>query len=230
MTSYAVFLALLSLDALGWLPMVRDGWWLLILALTAAGVTPLGMWILARRCGDGTPVLLSVLIAACVAASLLAGLVLAASSVSTLLGRRETVWAYWPVAFTGTLVGAWAVGTPLLWAYCRRRDPETALGRISSRLFLGTMVEAGAIIPLDVMVRRKTDCYCGEGTMWALTICWAAGTVVLGPFVWLIPMGRRRRRWYAGRCPVCEYDMRGCMDAERCPECGAGWRPVRPRA
>ena len=30
--------------------------------------------------------------------------------------------------------------------------------------------------------------------------------------------------WYAQHCDACGYDMTGCPRAERCPECGAGWK------
>jgi hypothetical protein len=118
----------------------------------------------------------------------------------------------------------WAVGTPLLFAFVKGGRKETALARLSRRLLLGTMVEVALLIPLDVMVRRKTSCYCWAGTYWALTVCGAVGVFVLGPAVFLPLVARRRRSWYAGHCGVCGYDMAGRLDAPQCPECGTGWR------
>ena len=94
--------------------------------------------------------------------------------------------------------------------------------------FLGTLVEVGLTVPIDVMVRRRTSCYCAESTMWGLSICWAVGTLILGPVIWLALLGKRRKRWYGGHCESCGYDMNGCMTAERCPECGSGWKPPKP--
>lgn len=125
----------------------------------------------------------------------------------------------------GVIVGAgWLVATPLLIAFTRPGPRETVLTRLSRRLLLGTMIEVALLIPLDVMVRRKTSCYCWAGSYWALTLCGAVGVFALGPAVFLPLLARRRRAWYAGRCPVCGYDMRSHMDAPRCPECGTGWR------
>ena len=91
-------------------------------------------------------------------------------------------------------------------------------------LFLGTIVEAAAVIPLDIMIRRKTSCYCAEWTFFSLTALWSVGLLVLGPAVCLLPFGRRRKRINQGRCPACGYDRHGLDDETRCPECGAGWR------
>jgi hypothetical protein len=118
----------------------------------------------------------------------------------------------------------WAVATPLLFAFVKGGPRETVLARLSRRLLLGTMVEVALLIPLDVMVRRKTSCYCWAGTYWALTVCGAVGVFALGPAVFLPLVARRRKAWYAGHCGVCGYDMAGRMDAPKCPECGTGWR------
>jgi len=126
--------------------------------------------------------------------------------------------------FYGFLGVSWLVATPLLIVFSRRKRREGFLGRVASLLFLGTMVEVAATIPIDVLVRRRTDCYCAQGTYWTLTVCGAVGFFALGPAIFLTVLGRRRARWYGGRCEVCGYDMSSTPRAERCPECGAGWR------
>lgn len=129
----------------------------------------------------------------------------------------------WMVVAVMVGVG-WAVATPLLFAFVRGGARETVLSRLSKRLLLGTMVEVALLIPLDVMVRRKTSCYCWAGTYWALTVCGAVGVFALGPAVFLPLVAKRRKAWYAGHCGVCGYDMGGRLDAPKCPECGTGWR------
>lgn len=124
----------------------------------------------------------------------------------------------------GSLAIAWLIATPLLVEFVRRERRETALSRIAAGLFLGTIVESVAVIPLDVMVRRKTNCYCGQGTFFALVACGSVGLFALGPAIFLLILARRRKRWYAGHCDACGYDMSGTPTADRCPECGAGWR------
>lgn len=122
----------------------------------------------------------------------------------------------------------WLPATLLLLRFTRRRTPEQAIGDASAWVLRGTVIEVLAAIPLDVMLRRKTDCYCFAGTFWTLTICGVVGVFVAGPAILLPLLARRRREWYSGRCDVCGYDMRTLAGAERCPECGAGWADGSP--
>lgn len=145
----------------------------------------------------------------------------------------QDAWDFFGALFI-LLLGAWVPMTILLWRFTRRRlqagqTPESVLARISARLLMGSMVEAAAVIPFDIMVRRKTDCYCAMGTFWALTLCIGVGVFAAGPAIFLIVLSRRRQSWYAGRCASCGYDLRSLLTSgrgiDRCPECGAGWKP-----
>ena len=46
---------------------------------------------------------------------------------------------------------------------------------------------------LDVLVRLRSKCYCGEGSFVALLLWLAVGLVVLGPALLLVLWRRRRR-------------------------------------
>jgi hypothetical protein len=119
---------------------------------------------------------------------------------------------------------SWAVGTALIYSFCRGPSREDVLSRLAARIFLGTIVEIAAIIPLDALVRKRETCHCWAGTYFALLICGAVGAVVFGPAVFLPVLIRRRKRLYMGRCQVCGYDMSATPKADTCPECGSGWR------
>lgn len=206
-----------------WLP--DEVQWALVVGVPGAawiGTTLFLLW----KSRDGMPAGLSLIVTALGAAALVAGFAAGAMGAAQLAFKADFSDRTWAAATSGTLILSWVVATPLLLAFGRRVGHETALGWISSRLFLGSVIEAALVIPVDAMTRRKTSCYCGEGTLWSLMMCWAVGTLVLGPAIWLLPIGRRRRRWLQGRCEACGYDMRGCPGAERCPECGAGWKPA----
>jgi hypothetical protein len=128
------------------------------------------------------------------------------------------------VVVLGTLAVSWVMGTYLLVAFCQPGRRECLLRRLSARLLTGTIVEVAAIIPLDVLVRKRESCYCGAGTFLGLIACGAVGLFALGPAIILPLMIRRRKRWYAGLCESCGYDMSGMPTADRCPECGLGWK------
>lgn len=137
-------------------------------------------------------------------------------------------------AFLGSIAITWAVGTPLLVVLVRRRlaagdSHERTLQRLSATLFKGTLIEAALIIPLDIMVRRKTDCYSGTGTFWGMTLCIGVGLITLGPAVLLPIFAHRHKPWFKDHCDACGYDLSGLATPKgesppRCPECGAGWR------
>ncbi len=137
-------------------------------------------------------------------------------------GSIATSWAPWIIGIAAAI--SWCVATPLLIAFCKGGKREDLLHRLAGALFVGTIVEVAAIIPLDVLVRRKESCYCWAGTYIALLVAGGVGLVFLGPMILLPVLMRRRKRWYEGRCELCGYDMSATLKAERCPECGTGWK------
>ncbi len=213
----------------------REFWWWWLGVSVAIALTQLLILLPVRRPaprweGHGRSMWVSLLVCSLLIGGAWAALTLALLDVPWLLNIYDwTENRYLPrIMVWGCPVVGWAVATPLVVRFVRRGRREDRLSRIASRLFLGTVIEAIAIVPLDVMVRRKTDCYCEQGTFWAFILCGTAGFAALGPAVLLPLIARRRKRWYEGHCEVCGYDMAGLMRADRCPECGSGWRATRP--
>jgi len=143
---------------------------------------------------------------------------------------NDSAWAaiadknYGGWALLAIVLLAWLIATPLLYVFSRNRCREMWLSRLAAGLFTGTIFETAAIIPLDVMVRRRSDCYCATGTFFSLSLCLSVGLAAFGPAVLLPIIARRRKRWYEGRCAYCGYEKTGLEKTDRCPECGTGWR------
>lgn len=173
---------------------------------------------------ERTPLGLVASICALCSAALLGGLGYIGCAIWRVSHGEETTDRELSTVLAAIIV-MWVFATPLLGSFLRRQPGETRLHLVAKRLFIGSVVETVSMIPLDVMVRRKSNCYCGEGTFWALVICSTVGLIALGPMIFLLPLGRRRRRLELDCCPLCGYDMSATPKAERCPECGAGWRP-----
>jgi hypothetical protein len=124
----------------------------------------------------------------------------------------------------GMLVLNWALATPLLLAFASRsHSAEDHLRRVATVLFAGTLIELLAIIPLDVIARRREDCWCFRGTVLAIGIALVVGLILVGPVVFLVLLARRRRRWPMGKCAACGADIGEDLRIARCPACGAGW-------
>ncbi len=175
----------------------------------------------------GVPIFLSLAVGGLLVAGLVTAAFYALTQFADLYLRSVSLPDWVPL---GVLATAWLISTPLLIVFCRRGRREAWLQRLATGMFLGTIIEAAAIIPLDLLVRRRDDCVCAAGTFLSLAICSAVGLFVLGPAVLLPLLAARRTRWNGGRCEVCGYDMKGRRLADVCPECGAGWRRPAPTA
>ena len=201
-----------------------------ILFSTAVVVGPIAVVALRAKYRDGLPAGISTLFAAMLAGLLLTGTLLLILDAAELAREAMGVsdpdmpdWL-WKVAFLAGPVVGWIAATPLILGFARRGHPESQLSRLANAIFIGTLIEAVITIPIYVMVRRKSNCYCAEGSFWSLIIFGSVGLVALGPAMYLLPIGKRRRRLTDGCCPACGYDLRSTPEAPRCPECGAGWR------
>lgn len=228
-TQFAMVVLLVGSIALLWIRRPPPGamsalWWGAgaIAALGGLAFVP----VCYRKFRGSVPMRLSLVVAA-FAIGLMIGAFFAAIKALTpdaAILQRDDQGSFWAIGVAVAILLGWAVSTPLLMSFSRGREPEQALSRIASALFVGTVIEAAAILPLDIMVRRKTSCYCEEGTFWALSMLWSVGLLALGPAIFLLPARRRLVRISRGRCGVCGYDMSGTPRLERCPECGAGWK------
>jgi hypothetical protein len=104
--------------------------------------------------------------------------------------------------------------------------------RIYKLLVAGTVLELLVTIPVDVHVRRRTSCYCGEGTFFAMVIGISVAVWSFGPGLVMLFLTRRlQRKGYFSICRKCTYDLRGQPPgSDHCPECGARipkrYRPI----
>ena len=104
--------------------------------------------------------------------------------------------------------------------------------RIYKFLIAGTVLELLVTIPVDVHVRRRTQCYCGEGTFFAMVIGITLAVWSFGPGLVMLFLTRRlQRKGYFSICRKCTYDLRGQPPgSDHCPECGTRipkrYRPI----
>jgi hypothetical protein len=117
----------------------------------------------------------------------------------------------------------WAGWSFVLLVFARGIWADRTLGRVVGFLLAGTLLETLVVIPLDVMVRRRTDCYCGTGTFVALSLSGLATLWLAGPGVVIALLAPRHRLWRELHCVECGYP-RGPSPGARCPECGSAWQ------
>jgi hypothetical protein len=132
-------------------------------------------------------------------------------------------WAVWLAVFALAWTGEWLV----------------RFRRMYRLIFAGSWLELLITIPVDVQVRKRTKCYCGEGTFLALIVGITSAVWAFGPGLYLLFLTRRlQRRADLSLCRGCGYDLRGLVEP-RCPECGrrfdaallsAGRAPAEPIA
>ncbi len=189
----------------------------------AATLCTLASWRFAPR---RTPMLPSIICAAGAGVAMAVSLALALLSLVQLLMGERLSPALWTFTIVITIVGAWAIATPMLALVLYRGRRTERLSRTAAWLVAGSALEALLILPIDIMIRRKTDCYCEEGTYFAWIVLSGAGLFAFGPMLLLAPMARRRRRRRARQCLACGYDLRSTPHVRNCPECGT---PTRRR-
>jgi hypothetical protein len=124
--------------------------------------------------------------------------------------------------FWAQVLLGWAIWTVILWSATRRADPKRLHSRLAIVLLGGTVLEVLITVPIDIMVRRRTDCYCATGTFFALCCAVWATLWLAGPGIILAVTSRRRRGWGESHCLSCGY-AKGPSPSDRCPECGYQW-------
>ena len=189
----------------------------LITLVAAAVITGFMVPMLRERWKRGIPIKTSIMVAGLVCGLLLAVVVCAAVQVLLLLtsNASSSTIGY---AMLAAPVAGWIISTPILFAYVRNSHQVEPMDRVVTLIFKGTAIEALAILPLDVIVRRQRSCYCFEPSFWSLLMIGGVGLVTLGPMLIFIA-GRKNRRAVTGRCTGCGYDLSG-LHAKVCPECG----------
>lgn len=188
----------------------------------------------------GHPLLLTVIGAGLTGAVLTAGGILMLCDVWVVLGRSralpvsspfgggvDPLWGSWGestqgLAFWCMLGLSWVFWTFVLFSLTRRGDPRRWHRRLAVGLLAGTILEVLVTVPIDVMVRRRTSCYCETGTF--LTLCCSVWALLwlAGPGIVLALTSRRRRFYGDTHCLNCGY-AKGPTPADRCPECGYDW-------
>ncbi len=169
---------------------------------------------------------ISLVIAAAVAGSLTFGLIFAfAEFAGTVLEiSSDSDLDFWTAEalVTAIFVGSWAFWSAVLLLFCRGIWADRTLGRVVGLLIGGTLLEALVVLPLDIMVRRRTDCYCFAGTLLALCIATVATLWLAGPGIVIALTSKKHRRWRELHCFRCGY-AKGPSPGSVCPECGFQW-------
>ena len=131
----------------------------------------------------------------------------------------------WIIAFAMLGIG-WAGWTAVLLIFARGIWADRTLGRLVGLLLGGTIVELLVVLPIDIMVRRRTNCYCVTGTfaaiaLSALSIIWLAG-----PGAVLALRSGRHRAWRETHCERCGYPH-GPSPGRAVPNAVSSGRPAR---
>jgi hypothetical protein len=209
----------------------EPSWWayagvpaIVLVALQAVFIAP----VVARRPPRehrGHSLTVSLVAAGVIAGLLSMGLGAAAIDLIMLLRPPEIDFdakgALWIVPVL-MLAGGWGFWTLLLLFFVRGIWADRVLGRVIGLLLAGTFLEMLVVLPIDAMVRRRTQCYCGAGTFVSLSVAATATLWMVGPGIVVALMTHRHRRWRERYCSGCGYD-KGPSPGPQCPECGTKW-------
>jgi hypothetical protein len=145
------------------------------------------------------------------------------SFITSFLLDNQTTDEYYVPVFMYSIGAAWIVWSVLLLMYIKRKNYDpSGLVRITSWMFAGSVVEMLLMIPFNVMVIKRTDCYCATGSFLSLTLSVFATLWLFGPFM-VILLAWRKRPWTKDHCFSCGYP-RKVRDAKECSECGVSFK------
>lgn len=229
-----------------WLDALTEEWWWLLIGIPALILTVSQTLFLLpicsrglRRTEHGTSLRVSVAMAGVVAAALTLGFGFAAWNLLHLLQFQlgsapvldfelELRDHHWWVVM-GIVAVSWVIWSVILLAFASAKPDRWVGTRLLGLLLGGTILEVIIVLPLDIMVRRKTDCYCSTGTFYALCLSAWALLWLAGPGAIIAVLSKRRRLWWDTHCANCGYE-KGPSPGARCPECGFEWGSdkVRP--
>ncbi len=117
------------------------------------------------------------------------------------------------------LACSWIFWSVLLLIFVQRNSHDSRpLVRLTGLLFASSLVEFLLAIPLTIMVKRRSDCYCETGSFFALIASFIAALWLFGPFM-VILLFWRKRPWHKDHCLVCGYP-RKVTGVCVCNECG----------
>lgn len=173
-----------------------------------------------RHTVKGKSLLLSTCLASFIASALTLGLVLLVYSiVKTLVMDLQKEDEIQEGFFWIFLIASWILWTIflLIFMHRKKRDPS-ALVKVTSWLFAGSLIEFLLSIPFAIMVARRSNCYCATGSFFTLALSFLASLWLFGPLM-IILLVWRKRPWTKDHCFNCGYP-RKLKDSDVCSECG----------
>ncbi len=125
------------------------------------------------------------------------------------------------------VIGAWIVGGALWAIFLRRagssRNPA-GLDLLLRRILAGTAVELVLGLPIALLIRRRSECYCSTATFFNFAFGTAALLWICGPWSVLFLTRKARANWSRTACAFCGYPRRS--GGSECSECGQAFAAI----
>ena len=131
------------------------------------------------------------------------------------------------IAVISAVIGAWIVGGALWAIFLRRagssRNPA-GLDLLLRRILAGTAVELVLGLPIALLIRRRSECYCSTATFFNFAFGTAALLWICGPWSVLFLTRKARANWSRTACASCGYPRRS--GGSECSECGQAFAAI----
>ena len=131
------------------------------------------------------------------------------------------------IAVISAVIGAWIVGGAL-WAFFLRRSASSrnpaGLDLLLRRILAGTAVELVLGLPIALLIRRRSECYCSTATFFNFAFGTAALLWICGPWSVLFLTRKARANWSRTACAFCGYPRRS--GGSECSECGQAFATI----
>lgn len=200
--------------------------WAIFCGLQYGFLAPVERPVISNGKGKHPFIWISSIVAGLICGALLCGLFFLFGDILHLVGLLTSNTAANAVLILGLLIMlvSWGFSTYFISGFLAKGPLHQRLGKVSGTLFIGSVADVIASIPIVALINKKHSCICESFSFMTMIAGTALGFFLTGPGILLLLLRRRSRAANHLICTVCGHDRRHDLNRDQCGGCGSGWK------